>query len=277
MTRLSLNVEAATGTCEGRAGPMHYIDFGGTGPVIVALHGVTGNAYLWQGFAEALRDDFRVIAFDFRGHGDSAWSDSQAYSTADHVEDLRCVLDGLGIGPAILAGSSWGALAAMSLAVQFPERVTDLLIIDVEPSFEASPDQVHPRPATFDTYDELLAWERRANPNAPEEALRAYSLGSVRRVGEGGYRRKHDPFFFTRWPFRADDRWSELGELAVPVLIVRGQQSFVRTEVCRRMADACKGARFAEIANSGHLVPLEQPVELARIAKGFLEEKQTAS
>ena len=262
------------GFCAGKAGRLHNVDFGGWGRTILALHGVTGNAFLWQGFAEALREDFRVVALDFRGHGKSDWSESQAYSTADYVDDLQAVLDHLEAGPVILAGASWGALAALSYSIQFPKRVTELLIVDVEPSFAASPDDVHPRPAEFDSFADVLAWERQANPHAPEDALKAFAMGSVHNV-DGKYRRRHDPFFFSHWPFRADDRWAELRQLATPTLIVRGAQSFVQAQVCQRMAQACRQARLVEVAESGHLVPLEQPLVLAHAAKRFLEEAPT--
>lgn len=255
---------------KGEAGTINCVDFGGDGPTIVALHGVTGNAHLWNGFAAAMRGTARIIAFDLRGHGDSSWSDRHAYSTDDHVKDLRQVIDKFDIESPILAGSSWGALAAISYATNHAGDLQKLILVDVEPSFDSSAGDVAPRPRSFGTFDEALAWERKANSSAPAEDLENYTRMSLRREEDGTWSRKHDPFFFKCWPFRDDDRWAELRALTQPTLVIHGESSFIRMDVCRRMAKACPDGNFVEIPKSGHLVPLEQPVRLAAAIREFL-------
>lgn len=263
--------EPASRFIPGAAGRLHLRDFGGAGPVVLALHGVTGGAFLWEGVAAALEGRCRLLALDFRGHGLSDWSAALAYSTDAYVEDLEAALAALALPrPPVLMGASWGALAAIRLAARLPGAAAGLVVVDVEPSFQAGPGEVPPRPYRFADLAEVEAWERRANPAAPPAALAGFARGSVTRTEEGAWLRRHDPFFLTCWPFRADDLWPEIPAAAVLALIVHGARSFVREAVCRRMAAAFPQGAFAQVADAGHLVALEQPGALAALLDGFL-------
>lgn len=250
---------------DGAAGRLHLTDFGGEGPVVLALHGVTGGAFLWAGVAREMAGRARIIALDFRGHGRSDWSQNRAYDTADHVADLQLVFDQVDFGPKppVIIGSSWGALAAIALLSDQPDLADQLMIVDVEPSFTTSETEVFARPYRFPDLGAALDWERRANPHAPKGDLADFTRASVVETVEGHVLRRHDPFFLTRWPFRKDDLWQELAGLAQQVSILHGSDSFVRREICERMAQLNPAWRFTPIANSGHLVPLEQPKAVA--------------
>jgi pimeloyl-ACP methyl ester carboxylesterase len=252
---------------------VHYLDFGGSGPPIVCLHGVTGHAWMWRGVAPAMAGLGRVIAVDMRGHGDSQWSGSEDYATEDHLRDLRQILDVLGAEPVVLVGLSWGGLVAIAMATVDPERVRRLAIVDVPPSFTQGEMEVMPRPYVFSTHEEAMAWEQEANPRAPEDMIEAMARFGTR-PGEGGLVRKHDPFFLRRWPFRSDDRWSELDRLSQPTLLVHGEASFVLSgEVAGRMAERIPDVRLVHVPDSGHLVPVERPDALAEELTGFLDNR----
>ena len=258
---------------DGAAGRLHLTDFGGPGPVILALHGVTGGGFLWAGVARELLDRARIVALDFRGHGRSDWSADRAYETTDHVADLRLVFDQIDSGPEPLTimGSSWGALVAIALLSASPGLASRLVIVDVEPSFEAAETDVFPRPYRFVSFEEALDWESRANRYAPEADLADFTRASLIESSEGHWLRRHDPFFLTRWPFRKDNLWEELSGLSQKVRIVRGAKSFVRRDICERMSRLNDEWIFSEIAFSGHLVPLEQPRQLAREVTEFID------
>lgn len=261
---------------DGAVGRLHVRDFGGDGPAVLAVHGVTGGTFLWEGLAASLRGRCRLLAMDFRGHGLSDWSEASDYTTDAYATDLETALDALGLRePPVLMGSSWGALAVMRLAARRKGVAAALVIVDVEPSFEASDSDVDRRPYKFPTLQHVEAWERKANPAAPDAALKAFALGSVTRTEEGAYLRRHDPFFLTDWPFRNDDLWEEIAMIGEPTLVVHGARSFVRREVCRRMVETFASGEFASVADAGHLVPLEQPDRLARLVLG-LSERITA-
>jgi pimeloyl-ACP methyl ester carboxylesterase len=253
---------------------LHRLDYGGEGRPVVCLHGVTGHAWVWHDAAGDLVEAGagRVLAVDLRGHGDSQWSAGGAYGTDDHIEDLAAVLDDLAADEVDLAGSSWGGLVALGYAARNPGRVRHLALVDIEPSFEQGETDVFPRPTSFATHAEAAAWERQQNPNAPDSMIEIMAAHGTRPGPEGQLHRKHDPYFFERWPFRADDRWEELRSLALPVLVLHASQTWVRGEVAERMARETGNGRFVQMEDSAHLIPVEQPNELARVLASFFAE-----
>ncbi len=254
---------------EGAIGPLHSIDYGGSGQPIVCIHGVTGSAWGWHDVAAALAPR-HVIALDMRGHGDSAWSPSGAYDTADHVGDLEKQLDALDVEQVTLVGSSWGALVALEYSARHPHRVAHLAIVDIEPSFEARVEDVPPRPREFESYEGALAWVEESNPRAPRSAATALAYGAFAPDATGHIAPKHDPFFFERWPFRNGDHWETLTNLSCPTLFVHAGFTFVQGEVMRRMQESVPGSRLVEIAEAGHVIPVDNPEALAAELVDFL-------
>lgn len=257
---------------EGAAGQIHVRDFGGAGQVIIALHGVTSGTFLWDGFADALGGRARLIAMDFRGHGLSDWSSERAYTTDAYAEDLEATLAALDLdAPPILMGSSWGALAAIRVLARRPATAVGLIIVDVEPSFAAASNDVVARPYKFSNFQQVLEWERNANP-AADDALGAFAKGSVTKTAEGAYLRRHDPYFLSLWPFRDDDLWDELRAVTTSALVVNGDRTFVRREVCEKMATVLSNGEVSVVLNSGHLIPLEQPEQLVQLTEKFIQK-----
>ncbi|MDM0046181.1 alpha/beta hydrolase [Variovorax dokdonensis] len=259
---------------------LHALEFGkdtSDMPPLVLLHGVTGHAWLWHDVAARLAANRRVIAYDLRGHGDSQWSAEARYDSEDHIADLQALSNSLSLERFSIAGLSWGALIGIGFAARHPERVDRMAIVDVEASFSVDQDAVAPRPETFASIEEAMAWERKANPHAPSDLLELFARQSVRPAQAGGWVRKHDPFFFRRWPFRRDDRWSELRSLRMPLVLVNGGRSFVRTEVMQDMAASVPGAQFEIVADSGHLIPLEAPDVLAQQLVRFFDAPLSGS
>lgn len=239
-------------------------------PPLLMLHGVTGHAWLWLDVATALSASHRVIAIDLRGHGDSQWSSVSAYETADHVSDLNAVANALELPRFSVAGLSWGGLITIGYSARFADRLERIAIIDVEASFSQPTDAVPERPAEFDSLESVEAWERQANPRAGIAAIASAAQNSVRPTAAGRWVRKHDPFFLRSWPFRRDDRWSELRALRAPALFISAQNSFVRASVMQEMAARTPGAEFVSIPDCGHLIPLEAPAALAAQLHQFL-------
>jgi pimeloyl-ACP methyl ester carboxylesterase len=108
---------------------LHYQQFG-QGPHVVMIHGITGNLAIWHlEIVPALMSDSRITTYDLRGHG---YSDvpPTGYTTADHANDLKNLLDTLGIERAHLVGHSFGADIALHFTILFPERVNRLVLIE---------------------------------------------------------------------------------------------------------------------------------------------------
>lgn len=249
---------------------LHRLEFGGSGQPILCLHGVTGHAWVWHDVAGHLLPVGRVVSLDLRGYGDSQWSADRAYSTEDHVGDLEGLAESLGLGSVDLAGSSWGGLVALAFAARNPGTVRRLALVDVEPSSEQSDTELFPRPRSFASHSEAVEAERKANPHAPDAMIEVMAAMGTYPGADGQLLRKHDPFFFERWPFRSDDRWEELRSLKMPVLVVHAEQSFIKAEVAERMAKEIPDARLVNIPDSGHVIPVEQPAALGSVLAEFL-------
>src|SRR5262245_57293299 len=111
---------------------IHYQEFGeDNNPVMLLIHGYSASTFSWRTAAPLLAEDgFRVIAVDLIGFGFSSkpgWFDYTIGSQARIVERF---MDRLGIGSAILIGSSYGGAVAGTLALDYPERVSKLVLVD---------------------------------------------------------------------------------------------------------------------------------------------------
>lgn len=111
---------------------VHYQEFGDAShPTIVLIHGYTASVFVWKTAAPILADaGFHVIAIDLLGFGYSekpSWFD---YSIASQARMVARFLDRLGIGRATIVGSSYGGAVAATLALDYPERVEKLVLVD---------------------------------------------------------------------------------------------------------------------------------------------------
>jgi pimeloyl-ACP methyl ester carboxylesterase len=107
---------------------LHYLDWGGLGPVLILIHGGLDNAHIFDDLAPAFSDHFRVIAYDLRGHGHS---DAKGpFDTTTRTEDLRGLMDSLGIAKAHLAGWSLGGNDITAMAGVHPERVESIVYLE---------------------------------------------------------------------------------------------------------------------------------------------------
>jgi pimeloyl-ACP methyl ester carboxylesterase len=112
-------------------GMKFYYQQTGEGPDVVLLHGVTGNMAIWPliNLMPTLAADFRVTAYDLRGHG---YSDTPpaGYTSADMAGDLVKIQRTLGLGPMYVLGHSFGGVIALHAAVLYPDAVAGLVLSD---------------------------------------------------------------------------------------------------------------------------------------------------
>src|SRR5215471_16682715 len=88
---------------------LHYLEWGkADAPPVVCVHGYTGSAEAFNALARHLRDRYRILALDVRGHGESAWSPTGAYQFADQASDLAAFADRLELEKFVLIGTSMG-------------------------------------------------------------------------------------------------------------------------------------------------------------------------
>ncbi|WP_430500129.1 alpha/beta fold hydrolase [Micromonospora trifolii] len=108
---------------------LSYLDFGGSGTPLLALHGHYNEASAFTPLAEALTPQWRVIALDQRGHGASARAES--YEREDYVADVAALHQHLKVGPAVVLGHSLGGVNAYQCASRHADRVTALIVEDI--------------------------------------------------------------------------------------------------------------------------------------------------
>jgi len=110
------------------AGIVHYEVFGRGKPILL-LHGWLGSWRYWMPTMESLSDMFRTYALDFWGFGDTD-QPGDRYSIDDYVRQLGDFLDGLGISSISLVGHALGGVVALRAALDFPQRVDKLVLVD---------------------------------------------------------------------------------------------------------------------------------------------------
>ena len=132
---------------------MRYLDWGGHGPPIVALHGLASSAHWYDIVAPLLFDQYRIIAPDQRGHGQTTQAPS-GYDWETLSGDVTGLMDHVGLDRATVLGHSWGGNVATNLAARYPERVSKLVMIDGgflggasarDPDWESFSARVRPR------------------------------------------------------------------------------------------------------------------------------------
>lgn len=146
---------------------LNYLDWGGSGPALILIHGAGDDPHAFDDIAPAFTDRFRVIAYARRGHGQS--EAKGPYDTATLTEDLRGLMDGLGIAKAHLAGWSMGGNEITAMVGAHPERVGRIVYLEggydwADPAFAAALKSFpyeYPAPASAMTsLDTFRAYER---------------------------------------------------------------------------------------------------------------------
>ena len=110
-------------------GDLAVARWGGTGPVVVAAHGITANHTSWTRVAEQLAGDAQLVAPDLRGRGASSGLPGPS-SMAGHARDLVAVLDHFGVDRGVVVGHSMGGYVTVVMAHRHPERVHHALLVD---------------------------------------------------------------------------------------------------------------------------------------------------
>jgi pimeloyl-ACP methyl ester carboxylesterase len=108
---------------------LHYLDWGGSGPVLLFLAGLGCNAHIFDRFAPRFIDRFHALALTRRGHGQSDYPET-GYDIDTLTEDIRQFMDRLKIDQAILVGHSFAGIELSHFAALYPERVLKLVYLD---------------------------------------------------------------------------------------------------------------------------------------------------
>jgi pimeloyl-ACP methyl ester carboxylesterase len=262
---------------------LHYLDWRMRGSsALVFLHGGALTAHSWDLVCLALRDDYQCVALDQRGHGDSEWSPILDYGPEAHVRDIRGLVRELGLTRPVLIGQSMGGLNAMAYASQTPDELAGVVFVDVAPDVNWSGAQRirdfvidDPGPGSVEDFVERA---RAFNPRRHRELLRSSLLHNLRQLPDGNWiwkydRRRLTPEFFASAKESMDRLRGALDAITCPALVVRGAESDVVNETqAAEFAATLPDGRWATVDKSGHTVQGDNPRELARVIRVFLDE-----
>ena len=265
---------------------VHYVDWGSpSAPPVVCVHGYTSSAQAFNALARHFQSRFRIITPEVRGHGESAWSPTEAYHYHDQISDLAGFVDQLGLEQFTLIGTSMGGIIAMAYAGAHPERLVRLVINDIGPDTEVGSQRitqtVGDRPDEFASLEDAMAYRRLVSPitaRRSAEDQRELALGVLRQRSDGRWVWKMDPAYIRQrvqqGPPPRPALWPALQRISCPTLVVWGRESDVLSEAqARRMVDVLPQAELVAVPGVGHAPTLVEPVALAALERflGALE------
>jgi esterase len=260
---------------------LHHLEWGPTdGPPLVLLHGHRAHSYIWSRAAPYLAPPYHLLAPDFRGHGDSAWSE-EGYGTSRYAADVAGWTEAHGLERFALMGHSAGGRVAVAYAAAHPDRVERLVVVDI------GPDAIPTRPfdpalaalpqRTFADLSQTVALLRDRYPAIGTAYLRRLARWSVRPTPDGGLTWKWDKRVRGN-PSPREDFWNDLRALRCPTLIVRGgQHGYLSAESAARMQAAVPDCRVITIARAGHTLAEERPAVFATAVRAFLDAPASVS
>nr|WLD25883.1 hypothetical protein [Streptomyces sp.] len=241
----------------------------GAGPPVVFLHGAGDDARVWRPQLAALADAFTVVAWDEPGAGRSS-DVPGSFVLADYARCLAAVVASLGLGPAHIAGLSWGGTLALEFYRCHPDLVRTLILADTYAGWRGSLPAEEVRARVEGVRRMTAALPGDVDPTLPGlfagEVPAAY--GALLRAMADGVR----PGTLTTQValMAATDQRALLPTVSVPTLLLWGEQD-ARSPltVARRFHEAVPGAELVVIPGAGHMSNLERPTEFNRAVRSF--------
>ena len=270
------------------SGGTQYVRVGGHGPAALLLHGFGDTGDMWVSLGEILVKDHTVIVPDLRGMGLSSHQDG-GYEKTAQARDLASILDKLGVQDVALVTHDIGNMVGYAVAALYPARVTRWVVMDAPlPGIGHWDDQLkNPKVWHFNfrgpDVERLVAGRERilldrfynelsAMPASIDEQIRDHYAALYARPSA-----IHDAFSGQFAAFAQDaidnQKLVAQGKLTLPVLAIGGDHSY-GAYLATEIGFAASNVRSAVIANSGHWIMEEQPLQAIAIIVPFLEEKK---
>jgi 3-oxoadipate enol-lactonase/4-carboxymuconolactone decarboxylase len=233
---------------------------------LLLLHSLGTDNRIWDGPAETLRQNFRLVRPDLRGHGLTTVTPGP-YSIEGLARDMLALLDALGIGAAHLAGVSIGGMVAQAMAAMVPGRVRSLVLVDTALAIPPA-DLWQGRAATV-----------RAQGMAPlveQVVARWVTPASLQSPGAQGLRamlRRTDPegYAGAAEAIAAADLTEATRSLRLPTLVLVGDgDAATPLASAEALRDAIPGARLEVIADAAHIPTVERPEAVTTAMMRFL-------
>ncbi|MBV5281831.1 MAG: alpha/beta fold hydrolase [Paludibacter sp.] len=241
-------------------------------PVLIFIHGFPLNKSMWKKQLKALKEQYRVIAYDVRGHGESESTDETTFSIENFAHDLIYFMDALKIDKASLCGLSMGGYIALNAIENYPHRFESLVLCDTS-CFPDTPETIEKRMKTVESIEKngllnyadnsvkiLFAPQSQttkvAEIAAVKEMILATSIQSLSKTLLALCVRK--------------ETCTLLPHIQVPVLIMVGEEDTITPPVTATyMHENIKQSILHVIKHAGHLSNLENSADFNKQLKTF--------
>lgn len=254
---------------------MYYEDTGKGAPLVL-IHGMGGDATEWAHITPELSKETRCIALDLRGHGKSEKPD-QPYTQDMFADDVATLLDTLGIDKAYICGISMGGFVALKAALNHPEKVKGLILIDSAARMPAKSIEVAGRWGKVfaeegleayieaeikDIFHPMFARRHKDAIDAFAESMRTRDSSTIVRIQQG----------YMKSPPIMD---KDIKKIKVPTLIIHGREDeVVPAEEAEFMHEEIPNSQIAIIPFGGHGVLLERKDFFIDLILYFIEESE---
>jgi len=258
--------------------PIHYLDWGDPAdPGLVFVHGGAAHAHWWSFLAPLFLHQWRVVALDLSGHGDSGRRDE--YTLEAWADEIAAVIEHAGFpGPVVVVGHSLGGRVTIQTAVNHCDLLTGAVIVDApvrrpDPESEAAARRrVFLTPGTYDTLDEALRHFRLVPPQPAEhqfiiDHIARHSLQET----EQGWTWKFDPALFRHTMVSLRD---QLSRLRCRVALFHGEMSVVvPPDTAAYMYEMLgRVAPVVSIPEAHHHLTLDQPLAFVAALRTLLHD-----
>lgn len=245
-------------------------DSGGGGEAVILAHAIGCDARMWQQLAPVLRDRFRVLAFDARGHGGSALT-PRPYTLTGLADDFARALDARGIERAHWVGLSMGAMIGQAFALNHPGRLDRLVLANTTSSYGP---------------EGRGMWQARAKAVC-EGGMAAIKDMVMARYFSEGFRASHHEVVektarrFLEVPAQGYaaccdaigelEFSASLGRIGARTLVIAGEMDQgTPVAMSKAIAERIPGARLVVIPGAAHLSAVEKPDEFNALVRQFL-------
>ena len=260
---------------------LHYLDFGGEGPLrFLMLHGGGANAHWFDFVGSPLARYGRVLALDLRGHGDSTPAEPPVYTNEMYLQDVRALLHAERMTMPLLMGHSMGGILAVLYASTWPQDVQALVVCDSRPIYSSEvADRLrqtgHRQGRQYQSQEEYIT-HFRIRPDglrASEDVRRYMAYHAGRQLANGNWAHKIDRRVYAQR--ETVDTLPLWNHIACPVLYLYAEHgSRLTPELSRVILNACPQVEFVEVTAAGHHLTLDQPKQTVTLIRDFLKRHQ---
>jgi pimeloyl-ACP methyl ester carboxylesterase len=241
----------------------------GDGPPLVFVHGAAGDARMWSPQLAALADEFTVVAWDEPGAGRSS-DVPEGFGLADYAHCLAAVIEDVALGPAHVAGLSWGGTVVLELYRHRPDLVATLILTDTYAGWKGSlpAEEVHTR---VEGLQQMLAAPGEFDPTLPG-LFSGEPPAEFMQLLESVAADVRPASMKTALLVMAEaDQRDLLPRVDVPTLLIWGElDARSPLSVARQFEQAIPGAELVVIPDAGHISNLERPEQFNRAVREFV-------